>query len=545
MQQFESRSFKRQVQKIGYTVAKKLLVSLVSQNRKINRQYFSKVYDYMSEIVPSDYNEDNEVFLILYLIKEIARAKIELKMVDMELIFDRIVDNSQDTDGIDNLIMEIVDTNQSDPISDSEIVYLSSYMTTNMRFRELFENATEVSESAQKLIMEDYDNIEEAMKRYAELIEGQHAILMKHQIQTQAEEDDYDIRDEGFNLVLQDTLDEMADISYIIKTGIRRLNDSLGGGFKKQELTIFFAPPAMWKSGMLLNIAIWAIKYNDLKAKDASKTPTVLYLSLENTKKQTVARQLSYLFNDSTEVGDVTGAELHAAMEKDGWFEKGNNFLFKYRPTESMDSNDIREIYEKELAENDNEIVLIVVDYLRRLKEIPRLGKASDEYVSLGNKSDDLANLAKELDLPIVTGSQTNRDADAIIEKIVNENKSDAGKKIGRTKVAESKRIIDNMDHGYGQVLEYSNTLGKWFISLNNYKQRNKKNKKVGTYFAHPFEINNGMRLVEDVLLEKSVSQNSIGGETQEVGKKIAKVGQGNSQDFTKIGNLNNEIIDE
>ncbi len=533
--------------RISYAVASRLLFSLLSENKRIDKRYFKKIYDYVSYYDAEDYKDDNEHYNCVYLLKEITKSRVELGMSDLELIFDRIISNSQDT-RIEQLIVELEDEYIEDPMNDEEIEYLSNLVTLQMRYRQLLEDATEVSAMAQRLVIEDYDDLEAIMTDYSNLIKAQNSTVMKYQLASGYENEEFDLLSDDFNDNLQDTLNDISDEGSIIRTGLQALNIALDGGFKRQDVICFFGPPAMWKSGMLYNICIWAIKYNKLEPKDKTKKPTVLYVSFENSKKRTIGRQVSYLFDDSKEPKDVTAEEVIDAQEKDGWYRyEGNNFVFKYRPTLSVNANGLEEMILKESEENNNEVVMLVVDYLRRLAPNNPYGN-SDEYISLGDKSDDLSNLAKKLDIPIVTGSQMNRGADEIIEKGQAEGTKDAGRKIGRGKISESRRILDNIDGGWSIVKEFSEKDGIFFMTFNNLKIRGKVSKKYSNYFVHPFEINNGMRLVEDVELDKIVSQDGIGNDTNTgttLGKKINKVGKvGKTTSSSALSRINDSIDD-
>lgn len=72
-----------------------------------------------------------------------------------------------------------------------------------------------------------------------------------------------------------------------IRTGLQGLNQMLGkaGGFVAGESIVFNALPHMYKSGILVSIAIWSVVYNVLSAPDGLK-PMVYFVSLENEAYQ-------------------------------------------------------------------------------------------------------------------------------------------------------------------------------------------------------------------------------------------------------------------
>lgn len=72
-----------------------------------------------------------------------------------------------------------------------------------------------------------------------------------------------------------------------IRTGLQGLNQMLGksGGFVAGESISFNALPHMYKSGILVSVAIWSVVYNVLVAPDGLK-PMVYFVSLENEAYQ-------------------------------------------------------------------------------------------------------------------------------------------------------------------------------------------------------------------------------------------------------------------
>ena len=77
--------------------------------------------------------------------------------------------------------------------------------------------------------------------------------------------------------------------------------------------------------------------------------------------------------------------------------------------------------------------------------------------------------------------------------------------------ISESQLLLENVDLAFGQHREQTAD-GRVFIAFKKFKDRSSKRVSVSAfdYFAHEFEFENGMKLLEDITLEASLSLDSI-----------------------------------
>ena len=186
-------------------------------------------------------------------------------------------------------------------------------------------------------------------------------------------------------------------------TGWPTLDNRLYGGFNRGELEIFAGGSGAGKSLFMQNLACnWMIAGLD-----------GVYITLE------LSEELCSMRIDSMVTG-VTTKELFkdldtVEMKIKILGKKSGNLRIKYMPAQS-NVNDLR-AYLKELqVQTGKRISYICVDYLDLLMPVSAKVSPSDLFVKDKYVSEELRNLAKELDIVVVTASQLNRSAVEEIE---------------------------------------------------------------------------------------------------------------------------------
>ena len=180
-----------------------------------------------------------------------------------------------------------------------------------------------------------------------------------------------------------------------IPSGFTQL-DSMLSGFQDSDLILVAARPGMGKTALMLNIAtnVAAGKY---------KIPVAVF-NLEMSSMQLTRRIMS------SQTG-IPGEKLrNADLDRNDWNEI-KNMIKEYRdiPLYIDDSSDvsinsIRAKCRKLKLEKD--IKLIIIDYLQLLTS----GTKTESRVNeVGEISRALKLMAKELDVPVIVGSQLSR----------------------------------------------------------------------------------------------------------------------------------------
>jgi len=166
----------------------------------------------------------------------------------------------------------------------------------------------------------------------------------------------------------------------------------------KGELNIFAGGSGSGKSLFMQNLAVnWV-----------TQGLNGVYLTLELSEGLSAMRIDSMLTNVSTKevFKDLDTVEMKVKMTG----KKAGNLQIKYMPAQS-NVNDIR-AYLKELQIKNNwKVDFLLIDYLDLLMPVSAKVSPSDLFVKDKYVSEELRNLAKELDCVFVTASQLNRGA--------------------------------------------------------------------------------------------------------------------------------------
>ena len=180
-----------------------------------------------------------------------------------------------------------------------------------------------------------------------------------------------------------------------IPTGLKGLNDQIGGGWSAPDLVILGGRPSMGKTQFALKFAQSAARSDN----------DCLFISIEMTLVQLMMRiytedeRLNY-YNMRT--GQMRQEEWGFIDEKVGEIQSDKLII--------ADDHNIRNLNNiKSLARNlhrKGRLKIMIIDYLQLIKTNMKFGTRDLE---IGYITGELKNLAKELDIPIILLAQLNR----------------------------------------------------------------------------------------------------------------------------------------
>lgn len=181
-------------------------------------------------------------------------------------------------------------------------------------------------------------------------------------------------------------------------TGIVALDDALGGGLARKQVTMFSANSGGGKSLMMSNIA----------ANYARRGFNVLQLALELTDEMIDLRNISILTGVKASEWKLNVAEITAMIKRHREAGAGS-FVVKRIPggSSALDMRSYLRLYETEYGFKPD---VLVVDYLDLMS--PNGGtRGKGVYEQDKEKSEELAELAFDYDCITITASQQNREA--------------------------------------------------------------------------------------------------------------------------------------
>ena len=183
-----------------------------------------------------------------------------------------------------------------------------------------------------------------------------------------------------------------------VSTGWPMLDRLLYGGFNRGELQIFAGGSGSGKSLFMQNLAVnWAMTGMN-----------GVYVTLELSEGLCSMRMDSMMTNTNSKEIFKRIEEVEMKVKLAG--KKAGQLRIKYMPAQS-NVNDLR-AYMKELEiQTGKRADFMCVDYLDLLMPVSAKVSPNDLFVKDKYVSEELRNLAKELDIVFVTASQLNRGA--------------------------------------------------------------------------------------------------------------------------------------
>ncbi|MDR0591518.1 MAG: replicative DNA helicase [Candidatus Nomurabacteria bacterium] len=186
-----------------------------------------------------------------------------------------------------------------------------------------------------------------------------------------------------------------------LKTGYRDL-DNKTAGLQKSDLIIIAARPAMGKTTLVTNLA-----YN---VATISKK-AVLFFSLEMSKEQLIDRMLadaSGVDSWNIRTGNLSDDDFSKISDAMGEMAEAPIFI---DDTPGMTVMEMRTKARR--AAHDNELGLIVIDYLQLMQGSGRSGNEFNRVQEVSEISRGLKLIARELDVPVIALSQLSRSVES------------------------------------------------------------------------------------------------------------------------------------
>lgn len=495
--------------KMDLSTAQCDLIIRASLNNARNKKFISNVRKLFTSFNEETYKTDIEKEYRVFLLKNLSKTIIENNLDDKDIIIATTQLDGKFAESCNNLIEQL----RFAPINDKEIIAADELVSRKLKFSAINNIGEPLINSIEKIRDSNFEDFDKEIQRCEDLTYQFSKTLA-------------DVRDSTLQkrntISFDNTMELLSDLDTLIKdslnatkkvkTGISCLNLLLNGGFEAGRCYCVLGVAKGWKSGFLINSAIYAKKYNNLKSKDESKTPVILYLTLENTKKETESRMISYAFGSSINNGRIkekTKEELLQGLINAGIANKPDDseteptIMIRYAKPKSMNTNDINILID-DLAKEGKEVVFLIVDYLKRLKPVDRNKEARIEY---GNIADELTTLAKDKDIPVLVAMQLNREAIKLFNEGDNFRQTiENVKKINSSNIGESIDVVQNVDCVFSvAIVRNKKTDENGMVEhVDNYLQikllesRTPVNTDNYNYYQ-PFSPNNTMRLEEDV----------------------------------------------
>jgi KaiC/GvpD/RAD55 family RecA-like ATPase len=188
-----------------------------------------------------------------------------------------------------------------------------------------------------------------------------------------------------------------------VSTGWPQMDRILYGGFSRGELNIFAGGSGSGKSLVMMNMALSWLQ-SGLSG---------VYITLELSEELCSLRTDAMLSGMGTKEirKDIDTTTLKVKMVS----KKAGQYRVKWLPAQST-INDIRSYLKEVQIQTGIKIDFVMVDYLDLLMPVSVKVNPNDQFIKDKYVAEELRNLAKELNILLVTASQLNRSAVEEIE---------------------------------------------------------------------------------------------------------------------------------
>ena len=468
-------------------------------NKTITFSNLSNLEDYISRMDESNFKQ-NEAKMARYLfLKYFLDARLKKGITSAKIIFKYIEDRvSKKYWAIIN--RDIISALPHNQMGTSDVKFVNNmvYSQLNTVFMHGYKDGMlrMVEDLNSNEFGKDPEDCDNAINFFQTMLNE----LTKAQRKARTE-NRFNLTDEdNFNIIMQEAAERALSDNHFLQTGWQGLNKMLNGGFEDARVYNFIGATGGFKSGLLLNLMKQIKLYNKTRPhKDPTKRATILFISQENNIWETFLR-IYGIFGGVGKIKDHNIKEIFTILKKGGFCVVEDEFdidiEFRYYGNMDIGVPDIHGMVQ-ELDASGREVIVIIQDYIERLRP-PTLAN-SEKRNQLADVSNQLHDLAVELDIPIITASQFNRAGVTALEEAKEKNQKDISKKVGTGNISESYSMLKNIDVNISIVVEYDLSEERYYLSFRALKFRGDDTDAI-KYFLQPFVGKNSkIQLMDDI----------------------------------------------
>ncbi len=457
----------------------------------VSLSHISNLNSMIRDIDSSVYKNDVEKMKRIKFIKRGIDARVSYKLTDKSMIISHILS------GLD-FNPDFIDFN-SDMTYD-EAMWTHKFIEQAIKYSYLYRYTDTIIELCTSIKSTDFEHRTNVVPEFQQIINMLGTEFRNAEIDDNLTDMTFSLTDGEFDNAITKVYETVTNPNRRLICGMQGLNRMTAGGFEEERVYVFLGVTGVGKSVTLLNLANQIRKYNpNYKPKDPTKTPCIVYLTMENTVVETVTRLFDLVTDSKYSMGSYSLSEVIGKLKQEGQLVINNNspidFVIKYKANKSVDTSYLYKLYD-DLLSQGKEMICLLQDHLMRIRSI--FG-GSDVRLELGDIVNEFKTFAAQKQIPVITNFHLNREAMKIIEQYSNNKSSqiDTTKRIGQSNVSESVLILNNTDVAI--VINKDHERGddsKEYMVFSLIKMRDKTDTQ---YFAQPFAYGNHIRLIEDV----------------------------------------------
>jgi hypothetical protein len=496
---------------LGEYVLLLMALLFLTKNQNIAHRLKSKVLEFLNAIDETQYSDNQDIVWRVSLARSIGRVTMQGART-LPAVEHRVLEDTEWADYhtafFDAYREDIGHSAEGytigNELSDEDAAYLDSYVSTRLRYSYLWKYKSFMREVADRIDAGDMGDIPIFNDRVMTVMERLVQVGRNAKSLSSQEGQDFTTGENSFEAAIRATHAARNRPQSVVKTGMRLLNDMLGGGYEGSRVYVHMGRSGDWKSGMLCSAAFWACdpRFNpSFETRDPTRKPCVILLTQENDVYETIERMISFSLGSHVDMRGADVNEIVRLMEN-AFSSESCKFVFKYRQSRSISTLDIEGMIQ-DLYLQGYEVIMVVQDYIKRMKAIENF--RDQRHLELGAIVDEFSALAKRHNIPFVTGMQLNREAYSKFDAAIKSGKLDAVKEIGTSNVGESINVYENADCVIFQGRVVSEATENLYLTMRRAKMRGKRKNGLD-FFAQPFARDadgdiNEMKVEEDAHL--------------------------------------------
>lgn len=510
---------------------------VLSQNKNIRRSHLINMRNLFELLDMGSYINDMEKMKRVNFIKRGLEARIVHNLTDPVIVIKYINGGIIEEEG--NL-----DVRNFTELENSSVQWIHDTITEALKYAYIYNDIDRMLDIATRFKAADYRSKGAIVEELESFINELQTKFRRAKVESLSEAS-FTLKNGMFEEVVKDIHAQLTDPSSRLITGMQGVNELLGGGFESARVYMLLGLTGGGKSLSLLNFAYQLKKNNKMyKPKDPTKTPVIVYLTMENTVKETVER----LFNLTTgqDMKDLPVEDVINMLRQDGELyltdESPIDIIIKYVPNRSVDTGYLYTMTE-DLEDEGYEVICLIQDHVKRIKSID---KYSDVRLELGAVVNEFKVFASIKDIPVITNSHLNRDAAGKIDEGSKANKGDLIRMLGRANIGESMLMLDNLDCAFIIGQEFDSDCNK-YMAFKRIKMRGKCSLR-DTIFQ-PYVNAESIQLMEDLYEKVPVFKDTLKDAPSEAnlynnGINRSKY-QNNIKDIDEIIKKKNELMED
>lgn len=478
---------------------------ILSENRNIRRSHLINMRNLFDILDISLYQNDIEKMKRVNFIKKGLEAKILQNLRDPYIVLKYINGGIIDDD--------VIDINNFTSMSNDELSWINQTISEALKYAFIYNDIDRMIDICTRFKAADYRSRGAIVQEFEMLIQEIQSKFRRSRVENVSEMT-FSLKDGIMDEVVKDIHEQLSNPCNKLVTGMQGINEMLGGGFESTRVYMFLGATGIGKSVTLLNLAYQIKKYNkNYVPKDPSKIPVVVYMTMENTVRETVERLFNLTAGPNVDMTKYKPEEVINLLRTEGELyltdESPIDIIIKYVPDKSVDTGYLYTMTE-DLEDEGYEVICLIQDHIKRIRSCY---PSNDIRLELGSIVNEFKVFASIKDIPVITNSHLNRDAAKTIEEGSRANKADLTRMLGRSNIGESMLMLDNLDCAFIINTAYDAQANKYMV-FKRIKMRYKATHR--DYINQPFVNGNEIKLLEDYYSAVPVFKDSLQSSVEE-----------------------------